>query len=341
MYSSITLTTEEIEILKDIASQFTTTPSNYPDLFCKEAKDLSKMVPKRVKQALIGFAKNGTPTGFFLIEGVPLMFEDEVLSSTPPGNIYRVGETTLLSRIQAILIHVIAEMIAYQAEGYGRLFQDVVPIQSMSTEQTSLSSNVELEIHTEQAFSNVKPDILSLACLRGDSNAQTHILPVQVLLDHLTNEERKLLREPLWKIGVDLSFKMFGQDFKDGYLRGPLAILSGPEDDPTLVFDQDLMIGTTKEAVAMIRRIVGIYHNHKLSHCLRPGQVILVDNRRAVHGRSAFYPKYDGYDRFLVRCFAVFDYERTSYARPYPDGSQHANESYSTSSGRMVAAYYS
>jgi L-asparagine oxygenase len=333
MYSSITLTTEEIEILTDIAFQFTTTPSKNPELFCKEAKDLSSMVPKRLKQVLMAFAKNGTSSGFFLIEGAPLMFDNEVLSSTPPSNIYRIGETTLLSRIQAIFIHAISEMISYEAEGHGYLFQDVVPTKSMAQEQTSLSSNIELEIHTEQAFSNVKPDILSLACLRGDSNALTHILPVGILLDQLTSEERSFLREPLWKIGVDLSFKMYGQDFKDGYLRGPLPILSGPEYDPTLIFDQDLMFGLTQEANNVIRRIVSIYHKHKLSHCLRAGQIIMVDNRRAVHGRSAFYPKYDGYDRFLIRCFAVFDLERTNYARETDDDNK--------SCSRMVKAYYS
>ena len=46
------------------------------------------------------------------------------------------------------------------------------------------------------------------------------------------------------------------------------------------------------------------------------GDIILVDNRRAVHGRSSFSPKYDGYDRFLVRAFATYAYEYSEYARP-------------------------
>jgi L-asparagine oxygenase len=330
MYSSLILTTEEVEILVDLALQFTTTPSTNPDLFCRQSKSLSCVIPNRIKQMLKAFSKNGTPTGFFLIEGVPLVFDQQILKATPQNNSSKVGETTLLARIQAILIHTIAEMISYEAEGQGSLFQDVVPIRSMAKEQTSLSSNTELEIHTEQAFSHLKPDILSLACLRGDSNALTHILPIGNLIEHLTSDEVNFLREPLWKIGVDLSFKLFGQDFKDGYLRGPLPIISGPEDDPVLIFDQDLMIGTTEESEKMIRRIVNIYNNHKVSHCLRSGQIVLIDNRRAVHGRSAFYPKYDGFDRFLVRCFAVFDFERTSYARK----SHGLNN-------RIVEAYYS
>ena len=104
-------------------------------------------------------------------------------------------------------------MIAYEAEWYGKLFQDVVPLRAMEKAQTSLGSNTELEIHTEQAFSKLKPDILSLACLRGDPNAYTHIFPVQTILNNLTTEEKALLREPLWYTGVDLSFKLNNNEF--------------------------------------------------------------------------------------------------------------------------------
>jgi L-asparagine oxygenase len=50
---------------------------------------------------------------------------------------------------------------------------------------------------------------------------------------------------------------------------------------------------------------------------LKPGEIIIIDNRHAVHGRSPFFPKYDGKDRFLVRCFSVFDYNSSLYARPF------------------------
>jgi len=218
-------------------------------------------------------------------------------------------------------------MIAYEAEGHGRLFQDIVPNPSMSTAQTSLGSQIELEIHTEQAFSNLRPDFLGLACLRGDPDAYTYILPVNLLLDHLTIEEQALLRQPLWTTGVDLSFKLHGKPFLEGDLRGPMAILYGPTEDPHLRFDQDLMRGLTQEAEQMIKKIVAIYYEHRLRHRIEPGEILILDNRRAVHGRSPFYPRYDGQDRFLIRCLSRIDYESTAYARP--------------AGGRVVAAIYS
>ncbi len=303
---------EKISIIK-LAECIREHPSNSPEFFCRQAKEQAQKLPVRIKTILENFAAKGSETGFLLIQGIPI--QPDTIPKTPQGNNYKVGETTMLAKIQAILVSYIGDMIAYEAECYGNLFQDVVPLKIMEKAQTSLGSNTELEIHTEQAFSKLKPDILSLACLRGDPNAYTHIFPVQTILNNLTTEEKALLREPLWYTGVDFSFKLNNNEFIDGDLRGPLPIISGPTNDPTLIFDQDLMTGTTPEATIMIRKIVDIYYQNKIRHNLKPGEILLIDNRRAVHGRSAFKPKYDGEDRFLIRCFATFDLLKSEYAR--------------------------
>jgi len=307
----LTLTPSEIETLLTISNNITASPSNEQEIFCYQVKEQSNNLPQRIKSALESFASTGSPKGFLLIKTIPI---DET-PETPNGNKYKIGETTILSKIQAILVSAIGDMIAYEAEGNGHLFQDVVPLKSMETEQTSLGSNTELEIHTEQAFSKLRPDILSLACLRGDPNAYTHIFPVTEIIKNTTKEEQQTLREPFWYTGVDLSFKLNNNDFIEGDIRGPMPIISGTEDDPKLVFDQDLMSSPDPRAKELITRIINLYYQYKLRHNLTPGEIILVDNNRAVHGRSAFSPKYDGKDRFLIRAFATFDLKKSEYAR--------------------------
>ena len=66
----------------------------------------------------------------------------------------------------------------------------------------------------------------------------------------------------------------------------------------------------------IIKKIVTIYYNHRIKINLQPGDIIILDNNRVVHGRSSFIAKYDGTDRFLVRCFATLNYEKSKYARP-------------------------
>jgi L-asparagine oxygenase len=134
-------------------------------------------------------------------------------------------------------------------------------------------------------------------------------------LNNLNDDEINSLREPLWKTGVDLSFKLDGHEFIDGDVRGPMPIISGSLEDPLLVFDQDLMTGTTQRANILIQDICNIYYKNRVEYSLEPGDIILIDNRRAVHGRSSYSPKYDGTDRFLIRCFSTLDYDKSDYAR--------------------------
>jgi L-asparagine oxygenase len=323
--SILVLNNHEIDFLKELALKITVIPSKETELFCKQVKDAAYELPEYLKNKFFSFARYGTENGFLLVQG--LVVDESCLPNTPATNNEKIGEQTLLSRIQAIFLELMGQLIAYEAEGNGSLFQDVVPVKKMALQQTSTGSEMDLEIHTEQAFSKLRPDILSLACLRGDLSAYTYILPVHCLFDHLTEEEVKMLFEPLWMTGVDLSFQLNGEPFLEGDLRGPLSILSGSKEDPLFVFDQDLFIGTTEESKQMISKIVSIYYQHRIEHNLVSGEILFIDNRRSVHGRSSFLPRYDGYDRFLIRSFATLDYEKSSYAR--------------INNGRVIAAKYS
>ncbi len=302
---------EQVELL-GLAEDLTVSPSDSPELFCRQAHRAARQLPDRIVEALADFAYRGSDTGTLLLDRLPVSEPPP----TPPDNRSHLAETTQLAAVQAIVNHSLGQMVAYEAEGHGHLYQDMVPNRAMALSQTSLGSGVELELHTEQAFSKLRPDILSLACLRGHPDAKTYVLPAHVLLEHMTPFERKLLRRELWTTGVDGSFKLGGHEFIEGDLRGPLAIIAGAQDDPTIVFDQDLMAGVTAEAQALIARVVEVYRAHRFSVTLEPGQILLVDNLRAVHGRSPFTPSFDGSDRFISRSFAIRDLVRTRYARP-------------------------
>ena len=308
----ISLTAGERVALLALAEELTVSPSESPELFCRQAHRAARQLPDRLVELLADFAYRGTDTGTLLLDRLPLLEPPP----TPPDNRSHLAETTPLARVQAVVNHACGQMVAYEAEGHGRLYQDMVPNRAMALSQTSLGSGVELELHTEQAFSKLRPDVLSLACLRGHPDAKTYVLPAHVLLEHMTPFERKLLHRELWSTGVDGSFKLGGHEFTEGEERGPLAIIGGAEDDPTIVFDQDLMSGATAEAQAMIGRVVEIYRAHRFSVTLQPGQILLLDNVRAVHGRSPFTPSFDGSDRFISRSFAIRDLVRTRYARP-------------------------
>lgn len=219
-----------------------------------------------------------------------------IVPPTPQINTLHVGSQTDMAKYQAEIVKCHGTLVKYPEE-CDSLFQDIVPIVSNSALQTSSSSEKPLEIHTEQAFSEDRPNFLCLACLRGDPNAVTYLLSLETLLEHLTPEEAEYLTRKMWMCRVDLSFVQGGASDK---IRGPMAIIQGDR----LVFDQDLMSGLTPKADNMIKRVVKIYEQHKTGVILEQGDVLVIDNRKMVHGRSKFVPRYDGTDRFLIRCFA-------------------------------------
>jgi L-asparagine oxygenase len=320
----IELNEDEYKQIINITHHVCASPSESPDLFCQQVKEISHLIPERIRLWLCDFALRGSPySGYLLCKGCDTL--DTTVVPTPPNNLSSIGETTTLAKIQAIFMSVLGDMIAYEAEGRGRLFQDVVPVESMANDQCSIGSNAELEIHTEQAFSRLRPDFLSLACIRGDDDAFTYILPLQTLLENMSASELELIQKPLWYTSVDLSFKLNGHDFIEGDMRGPMPILDN--ETGQFIFDQDLMRGTDEVSNNLLQKIIDLYFQHRIQHCLQPGEIIFIDNRTSVHGRSPFFPKYDEYDRFLIRCFATLDYQRSSYAR--------------IEGGRTIAAKYS
>ncbi|MCT2584644.1 TauD/TfdA family dioxygenase [Actinophytocola gossypii] len=319
----LSLTAEERQYITQLAIAVKPDPKSDPEAFCSAARSAGANLPERVRESLQLFARSGSSTGTLLIEGLAV----GPVPSTPVDNTYHVGETTMLARAQAMISETIGHLVAYEAEGFGRLFQDMVPTRQAAKSQTSLSSLTELELHTEQAFSALRPDYLSMACLRGDLSATTYTLTARQVGAFTPAEYLATLWRDRWMTGVDESFRVGGHDFEAGEVRGPMPILQGAPDDPFIVLDQDLMVSTTPAAKAAFETVLNVYRAYRDKHVLKPGDLLLVDNNRTVHGRSPFRPRYDGSDRFVIRAFITNDLTKSRYARP--------------SNGRTIDARYS
>ena len=181
MQNIITLTKEERNVfLSLIQPLHNISPTRETELYMSLVKNASKEIPYRIKKIIDDFKECKYPQGVLLFKNIPV---DEDYIKTPDNNTFHIGEDTIMSKIQAIINTYIGEMVSYEAEGDGRLFQDMVPNKKLAQTQTSLGSKVELELHTEQAFSDLRPDYLSLACLKGDSQAKTYYLHVDKVVN--------------------------------------------------------------------------------------------------------------------------------------------------------------
>ena len=98
-------------------------------------------------------------------------------------------------------------------------------------------------------------------------------------------------------------------------LGEPVSVFSGTRDEPTMVFDEDLMVGIDEVADDALRQLGRIVRAHHTGVSLEAGDVIVVDNTIAVHGRTPFVARYDGTDRWLQRAMVVSDLAKSAADR--------------------------
>lgn len=70
-----------------------------------------------------------------------------------------------------------------------------------------------------------------------------------------------------------------------------------------------------KEARAALDSLVRAMDEAMIGIALRPGDVLFIDNYKAVHGRSPFKARFDGTDRWLKRINVVRDLRKSRSAR--------------------------
>lgn len=268
--------------------------------------------------ALVRFRLMGSRDGIMLLRGMPI---DSPLPPTPRSSAF-MGSWRELSRStmsQLMVMSVLGDVISYADEKDGRLIQDICPVPGAEHRQENTGSSL-LELHTEDGFHPNKPDFLSLLALRSDhaNEAMTVACGVRTILPHLTPEVVEVLREPWFRIRLATSF--VGADVT-AYSR-LMPVLSGCPSDPDLCVDMhatEPMNEAARDALEELRqRILGSL----VGTALQPGDMLIVDNRKAVHGRTGFSPRYDSRDRWLRRCFAVADI-RASHPMRYPASRVH------------------
>lgn len=263
-------------------------------------------LPRYVRRALLEFQVHSNSEGVLLLKGLPI---DPGLYyvHTPTDAMRSQEKTTYVSeRCLAMVGSRLGHLVSYIQEKNGDLFQNLAPVKRDEDVQASSGSKTRLQFHRETVFHPYPPEFLLLFCLRPDHDrlAETTYASIAHALPLLSDAHFNLLFEPLFRTGIDYSFGN-----KEGVkANGPvLPVFYGRRNDPFLNYDEDLMEGTTpaaQEALnALKQAIASCYKGVKLD----VGDLLCIDNRRTVHGRSSFVPRYDGFDRWLQRSFVVRD----------------------------------
>jgi len=234
--------------------------------------------------------------GIFLHGGVGIGFVPKTPATPFPSS---VNEQSSKESARTLLhyAHQLGYPIAYMQEQNGQLIQNILPVHKTEAQQISTSSKVELALHTESAFHPYKPDYVLLLCLRGDDKAATTYANVNEIVESLSNEVVKSLKQPWYRTAVDDSFRTKGEPQKEFIM----PILSEVDDKMTITYDNFFMRGINEYANMALVEL-----NYAIQKCtreivLRTGDLLVIDNSNVIHGRKPFQARYDGTDRWVQR----------------------------------------
>lgn len=267
--------------------------------FVHDARLASSRLPAEMRDVLDAFVTAPPQAGAILFKGLPV----GAVPATPPAPTAPTGKDATSEFTLLTVAARLGEPVGYLPEHGGDVVQNIVPTRGSEARQVSTSSRSALLFHTEAAFHPHRPRYLLLLCLRGDTAAHTTLSSIFETMRHLSRHVVETLFQPRFRTAVDESY-LGG---RSNSLGAPMSVLSGDRERPTMVFDADLMVGTDAEADMALQVLGHEIAERHTSVSLEAGDLLVVDNSVAVHGRSPFTPRFDGTDRWLQRTFVVDD----------------------------------
>jgi L-asparagine oxygenase len=304
-----TLTEPVATALASCAADLSADPSRRVDdpSWIELARARSCHLPPELLEVLREFRHEPGADAVLVLHGLPV--PDEV-GATPvvAGSVQE--NVSVTAALLVLLCQQLGEMVSFRPEKSGALVQDVVPVPGQEAEQSNVGSTL-LRMHTENAFHPYRPDYVALLCLRADpaDDAALTVASMRRAMPLLSAETRDVLATAAFVTETPSSFG------RGSSVAADHAVLTGDPADPDLRVDFTSTRPKDATAADAIAELNGALGTVASPLKLRAGDMAIVDNRLAVHGRTAFQPRYDGRDRWLQRSFVHLDHRRSRRVR--------------------------
>lgn len=329
--SQLTLNATEVSDVRALLSELTSKYGSAEDEgFLKDVSVFAHELPRRVRRFLNDFKLLESAPGVCVISGYPV--DDARIGATPGHWKARGGISPTLAEEMLFLLFasLLGDVFGWATQQGGRLIHEVLPVKEDEDEQMGTGSKQTIWWHNEEAFHPYRSDYVGLMCLRNHDRVPTTFASVDML--ELDDEVTRKLFEPRYTIMPDDTHASVnnwraggaGDALKAAHRRleqmlnnpRPQPVMFGHPGSPYLCLDPFYMPppddGDSLRAFNALTREI----DAKLTDVvLRPGDILFVDNYRAVHGRKSFVAKYDGADRWLKRVNVTRDLRKSRDAR--------------------------
>jgi L-asparagine oxygenase len=257
-------------------------------------------VPAGLAAFVSRFAEDSGRLGYAVIRGIPI----DALPPTPDS--YTTGFLTGHSTSGFLLLvaGLLGSPVGYADEKGGSLIHEVHPVRGEEARiENTGSSN--LGLHTENVHHPLRPDFLGLLCLRQDRSGlgASRLSSVREAADGLSAETVAILRSPIFRSLYPTSFTRGSSGARPS--GQPHPVISGDDDGLLMRFDVHNTYSHDLRGKAALRELSAALDASCREIMLEPGDLVLIDNHVAAHGRSAFIPRYDGKNRWLRRFYSL------------------------------------
>ncbi|MEU7177575.1 MULTISPECIES: TauD/TfdA family dioxygenase [Streptomyces] len=293
-----------------LGRQLAAEPDPQPDIDRATTRYLQifATLPTGLLQQILDFGRHADTPGVGYVRNLPV---DPELPATPTDGGPACGKRSYVAEgVLLGLSGLLGEPVGFLTEKNGQLIHDVVPVPSGATSQTNQGSTVFLNFHNDIVhdaggrYDVSNPDFLVLNCLRADHEgvAATHYADARDIARALDAHTLEVLRSPLFRLNAPGSYV---RDVVGGseVLSDPVGLIGGPQDAPEISSSANGVRALTKEAEAALVRLQAACREAAHEVHLRPGEALLINNRKGLHARTRFTPRYDGSDRWLQRTY--------------------------------------
>jgi alpha-ketoglutarate-dependent taurine dioxygenase len=278
--------------------------------------ELTGLLPRRLWSVLNGFV-SGRIAPILVVHGAPM----ESLPATPCR--WTRAEDNASSLVLLLIGEALGTSFGWSTQQAGRLVHDVVPTSGNELIQIGSSSTEALMLHSEDAFSPFRGEWLGLLCLRNPRQVVTLVSTIDSI--GLAPDERSALGEHAYPLLADLSHHP-GHALQPREWESTIPTAESPF-LPILGWDERRGIDSlrfdpsctgpprTSRHVAALEALASQLERSRAEVLLEPGDLLLLDNHRTVHGRAAFEPSYQDDERWLKRVCITDDLGRSRSVR--------------------------
>jgi L-asparagine oxygenase len=296
-------------VLKDVAG------GSHADSL-RHAHRYFRLLPIAVLDLLAAFRDQESAPAV-LIRGFSVC--DEEIGATP-GH-WKDAPTGERQEIYSLLLAAsLGQVFAWATLQEGRLVQDVIPIRGQQQAQTG-HGTVELAWHTEDGFHRYRCDYLCLFAMRNYDHVPTNLACVDQL--SLSPEAAATLFGKRFLLRPDSEHLRAGSPLLRRAMERirddpePSAVLFGDKASPYLRIDPIYMspVPGDAQAAESLAEITRGLESCLQPVSLEPGDLLMLDNYRCVHGRAPFTARYDGTDRWLKKVIVTRDLRKSRDVR--------------------------